>query len=187
VAYASPVRPRALLGLSLPLAAAGCVGGHAAGYVLAGTSTEDAGVHGYLGYTPQFLGICFALVAVSVALRLAGRLRGRLAAWPFALLPPLAFLTQELVERLAARLPAHAVFEPPVYAGLAAQLPIAFLACFAARTLLRVADAAARALAPRPALAVRPRPLPFPAAASLVVRTPVALDRLSRAPPACRA
>jgi len=177
------VRKRALLALSLPLAAAGSVAGHAAGYALAGMSSRDAWIHGYLGYVPQFLAVCAALVALALALRLSGRLQGRPAAWPFALLPPLAFLVQELVERVIAGLPAHAVFEPAVYAGLAAQLPLAFAAYLAARALLRGADAVVRTLAPRPALTFRPGPLPAPATVPGLARTPLAFDRLGRAPP----
>jgi hypothetical protein len=181
------VRRPALLGLSLPLAAAGCVAGHASGYALAARSSTDARVHGYLGYTHQFLGLCFALVALSLVLRLMGRLRGCPAGWPFALVPPLAFLAQELVERLAAGLPVHALLEAPVYAGLAAQVPIAIAAYLAARSLLRVADAAARAIAPQPTLTVRLLPLPLRAVGSVLVQGLLAFDRLSRAPPACRA
>ena len=44
-----------------------------------------------------------------------------------------------------------------MYVGLAAQLPIALLGFLAARALLRVADEAARALAPRPAIASEQR------------------------------
>jgi hypothetical protein len=85
------VRKRALLALSLPLAAAGSLAGHAAGYALVGMSSRDARIHGYLGYAPQFLALCTALVALALALRFAGRLQGRPSAWPFALLPPVAF------------------------------------------------------------------------------------------------
>jgi hypothetical protein len=178
------VRKRALLSLSLPLAAVGCLAGHAAGYALVGASPRDARIHGYLGLAPQFLAVCAALVALALALRLTGRLQGRPAAWPFALLPPLAFCAQELIERLAAGLPAHAVLEPAVLAGLAAQLPLALAAYLAARALLRCADAAARALAPRSAFALRPALLPAPpSAAGRLDRTPLAFDRLGRAPP----
>jgi hypothetical protein len=177
------VRQRALLAFSIPLAALGCLAGHAAGYGLVGTSRRDALVHGYLGYAPQFLAACVAFVALALALRVTGRLRGRPAAWPFALLPPLAFCAQELIERLAAGLPAHAVFEPAVYTGLAAQLPIALAAYLAARALLRVADAAARALAPSAACTLRPVPFAVPAAAIRLASTPLAFDRLGRAPP----
>jgi hypothetical protein len=177
------VRKRALLALSLPLAAAGCLAGHAAGYALAGMSHRDALVHGYLGYAPLFLTACVVLVAAALALRVTGRLQGRPAAWPFALLPPLAFCAQELIERLVAGLPAHAVFEPAVYAGLAAQLPIALLAYLVAQALLRVTDEAARALAHPPLLAPRPAPLPLAVAIPAPVRTRLARDRLGRAPP----
>jgi hypothetical protein len=178
------VRQRALLALSLPLAAVGCLAGHASGYALAGTSRQDALVHGYLGYAPQFLAACLALASLALALRVTGRLQGRPAAWPFALLPPLAFVAQELIERLAAGLPAQAVFEPAVYAGLAAQLPIAVVGYLAARALLRVADAAARVFAPRRSFQLRRAPLPAPVAVAVLVQTPLAFDRLGRAPPA---
>jgi hypothetical protein len=177
------VRKRALLSLSLPLAAVGCLAGHATGYALVGVSRQDARIHGYLGLAPQFVAACVALVALALALRLTGRLQGRPAAWPFALLPPLAFCAQELIERLAAGLPAHAVFEPAVFAGLAAQLPLALAAYLAARALLRCTDAAACALGPRPVPALRPAPLSAPTAAHRPVRTPLAFDRLGRAPP----
>jgi hypothetical protein len=160
------VRKRALLAFSLPLAAVGTLTGHAAGYAIVGMSHRDAAVHGYLSFAPQFFGICLATLALAVLLRVGGRLQGRPAAWPFALIPPLAFLAQELIERLAAGLPAHAVLEPPVYVGLAAQVPIAVAGFVIARVLLRVADEAARALAPRPGFALRPSPAAVPAGAA---------------------
>jgi hypothetical protein len=112
LAYALIVQKRSLLALSLPLAAIGTLAGHAAGYALVGTSHKDALVHGYLSFAPQFVAVCLACVALALLLRVGGRLRGRPSAWPFALVPPLAFLGQELIERLAAGLPAHAVLEP---------------------------------------------------------------------------
>jgi hypothetical protein len=177
------VRQRALLSLSLPLAAAGCLAGHASAYALVGTSRRDALVHGYLSFAPQFLAACLALVALSVALRFSGRLPGRPAPWPFAILPPLAFCAQELIERLAAGLPAHAVFEPAVYVGLAAQLPIAIAAYFAARALLRVTDAAASALRAPPAIALRPALLALPHSSAAIAGTSLGFDRPGRAPP----
>jgi hypothetical protein len=177
------VRKRALLALSLPLAAAGSLGGHAAGFALVGMSRRVAHIHGYLGFAPQFLALCAVLVALTLALRVTGRFQGRPSAWPFALLPPVAFLLQELLERVLAGLPAHAVFEPAVYAGLAAQLPLTFAAYLAARALLRGADAVARTLTPRPAFTLRPVLLPVPAAVPGLARTQLAFDRLGRAPP----
>jgi hypothetical protein len=183
LAYALTVRKRALLAFSLPLAAIGTLAGHAAGYALVGTTHQDRIVHGYLSFAPQFVAVCVAVVVVALLLRVGGRLQGRPAAWPFALVPPLAFFGQELIERLAAGLPAHAVFEPAVYAGLAAQLPIALVGFLAARALLRVADEAAGTLAPQAAfsfgvavaLPTRVRPAFVPSR--------LAFDRLGRAPP----
>jgi hypothetical protein len=177
------VRQRALLSLSLPVAALGSLGGHAAGYALVGTTGQDARIHGYLVFAPQFVAVCAVFVAASVALRVSGRFAGRPAAWPFAVLPPLAFAVQELIERLAAGLPARTVFAPAVYAGLVAQLPMAIAAFFVARTLLRVADGARRWVAMRPP-APRPRAVPVGAAGKpLLARAPLAFDRLGRAPP----
>lgn len=183
LAYASGVRNRALLALSLPLAAVGCLAGHAAGYALVGVSHRDAQIHGYLGYAPQFLAVCAALVALALALRVTGRLQGRPSAWPFALLPPLAFLAQEVLERILAGLPAHAAFEPAVYAGLAAQLPLAFAAYLVARALLRGADAVTRTLVPKPSCSLGRVLLPLPACLPAPARTQLAFERLGRAPP----
>jgi hypothetical protein len=177
------VQKRALLALSLPLAAIGTLAGHAAGYAVVGTSHQDAVVHGYLYFAPQFVAVCIAGVGLALLLRLGGRLQGRPAAWPFAFVAPLAFGAQEVSERLAAGLPVHAALEPAVYVGLAAQLPIALVGFLTARALVRVADEAARAFAPPPTVAfgiestspVRARP-------ALVVAR-LAFDRLGRAPP----
>lgn len=177
------MRKRALLAFSLPLAAVGSLAGHAAGYALVGTSRIDGRIHGYLTFAPLFLAACVALIAASLGMRATGRLQGRPAAWPFALLPPLAFLAQELIERLAAGLPAHAVFEPAVYTGLAAQLPIGIAAFFVARALLRVADATARALRPPVPFTLRPASLPVPVAVGGLAAPRLRFDRLGRAPP----
>jgi hypothetical protein len=177
------VRQRALLAFSVPLAAAGCLAGHAAGYALVGMSRQDMAAHGYLGYAPHLLGASVVVLAIALVLRVGGRLQGRPAAWPFALLPPLAFACQELLERIAAGLPAHAALEPAVYVGLAAQLPVAVLAFLAARALLRVADTAAGALARRSSLPLRAAPLLVPGAAAAPASRPFAFARPGRAPP----
>jgi hypothetical protein len=177
------VHKRALLALSLPLAAIGTLAGHAAGYALVGASHQDAIVHRYLSFAPQFLAVCLACVSAALLLRVGGRLQGRLAAWPFALVPPLAFIAQELIERLVAGLPAHAVFEPAVYAGLAAQLPIALLGCLAARALIRVADDAARRLVHQPVIAPRIEAAAASRLLPALLPSHLAFDRLGRAPP----
>jgi hypothetical protein len=172
-----------LLAFALPLATAGTLAGHAAGYALIGSSRQDALAHGYLGYAPQFLALCVAVLVLALALRTTGRLQGRPSAWPFALIPPVAFLAQELIERLAAGLPAHAVLEPAVYVGLAAQLPIALAGFLAARALLRVADEAVRGLVVRPTFAPQPAPVPMPGRALPPLPARLAYGRLGRAPP----
>jgi len=177
------VRRHTLLSLSVPLAAVGCLVGHAAGYALVGMSRRDAHIHGYLSLAPQFIAICAAVLVAALALRLSGRLPGRVAAWPFALLPPFAFCAQELIERLAAGLPAHAVFEPAVFVGLAAQIPIGIAGLLVARALLRVADAAARALRTLPTPFLGRTLVPATATSTATPVSPFRFDRAARAPP----
>ncbi len=174
---------RPLWFLSLPIAAGGCLLGHVLGYRLARAGRGDQALHGYLAYAPLFLAACLSLILVALALRVAGRLRGRPAVWPFALLPLLAFATQELLERVAAGLPPTAVAEPAVLTGLLAQLPLALLAFALARTLLSCADAVRRALAGPRRLRLRPALLLEPAGEPAPPRTSLAFDRLGRAPP----
>ncbi len=175
---------RSLLSLSVPLGLVGCLVGHAAGYAIVSSSREDARIHGYLGYAPLFLAASLVFVAGTLAVRVVGRLPGRPAAWPFAFLPPLAFVAQELIERLAAGLPAYSVFEPAVYVGLAAQLPIGVLAFVVARTLLRVADEVGCALRTHHTCTLAPVSLLLPAELPSAAVLPLAFDHLGRAPPA---
>jgi hypothetical protein len=172
-----------LLALSLPIAAIGSLAGHTAAYALVGSSRQDAQIHGYLSYAPQFLGLCVSAVAIALALRATGRLSGWPAAWPFAAMAPLAFLVQELIERVAAGLPVHAILEPAVYVGLAAQLPVVCVAYFVARALLRLADEAARTLASRPGVVSKARLVASPLPVPPFVQTRLAFDRRGRAPP----
>jgi hypothetical protein len=88
-----------------------------------------------------------------------GRAPRGLPAWAFALLPPVAFVVQEHLERLlhTGVFPWHEFGTPTFVPGLAFQLPFALLAYVAARLLLRTAERAGRAIAriapPRPRLA----------------------------------
>jgi hypothetical protein len=177
------VQRRALLALSLPLAAIGTLTGHAAGYALLGSTRQDAHVHGYLSFAPQFVAVCLGCVALALLLRVGGRLQGRPAAWPFALVPPLAFLAQELIERLVAGVPLHAMVEPVVLVGLAAQLPVALVGFACARALMRVADEAARTLVPVARLALPRVSLVAPRYAESPVPLRPVLVRRGRAPP----
>ena len=178
-----PVRTRALLSLSVPLAAGGCLLGHVAGYALVGMSRRDSQLHGYLSFAPQFLAIwrlCSPPQSHSGSRAAcgAGSPPGRSPSSP-----PLAFSAQELIQRLVAGLPAHAVLEPPVFVGLAAQLPIALAGFFLARALLRVADVAARALRTLPPPVLAGTLLLASASPAALSSSPFRFDRPARAPP----
>ncbi len=133
--------------LALPLAAAACLGGHGIGYRLGQAGQQEAALHGYFRYLPLVFALASALLALALGLRIGGRLPGRPSAWPYALVPPLAYLGQELAERAMAGTGLEGLTHPAVLAGLLVQLPLAVLAYLAARALLRCADLVARALA----------------------------------------
>jgi hypothetical protein len=146
---------------------------------------RDTG-HAYLDRAPIVVGICFALVAVGLCLRVGGGLPGVPSRWPFALAPPLAFFVQEQAERLIAfgGVHASALVEPAVLAGLLVQLPLALVAYLLARALLACADAVSAALAtPGPRRAAR-APVPGRPSAARVRRPSVlAAGEAGRAPP----
>lgn len=180
---AAVARSRLLWLIVLPLAAAAWLAGHAIGYRLAQAGPQDVALHGYLRYAPLALTAAFSLLFLAFGLRIAGRLPGRPQAWPYALLPPLAYSFQELAERLAAGVGPEALLHAPVVAGLAVQLPLAALAYALARALLRCADTVGRLLqspprAPRPAAL-----LPVPASAPTPRPRPSAHAGFGRAPP----
>ena len=149
--------------------------------------------HAYLAAVPALAGVAGALVLAALAGRASVAARGsdagsyrRLAAWPFALIPVVAFALQEHVERLAhdGAVPLHAYAERSFLVGLVLQLPFGATAYLLARLLLAVAAHAGRLLAapPRPraaaAPALRARPLvQAPPAASC------AAPGLGRGPP----
>jgi hypothetical protein len=157
--------------VSIPFMAAGCLAAHSLAYHLVDARAER---HGYLAFAPLALGVLGALALLGAVRR--GRAR---SPFPFAFLPPLAFVVQEHAERLDL-----VVTEPAFLVGLVLQLPFALAALVASRAFLGLADLVAAALAPRP----RPRrgaALPLPAAAS--VRRPASFlvgSCASRAPPA---
>ncbi len=140
-------------------------------------------LHGYLRYMPVLVALAGSLLVVALALRIAGRLPGRPAAWPYALVPPLAYAVQEVAERLAAGIGPAEVLHAPVLAGLAAQAPLAALAYLLARVLLRCADAAASLLAGKPPASPALVFLPAPATVALPPRRPRRCPDLGRAPP----
>lgn len=155
--------------LTLPLTAVGSLLAHALSYRLVAPEAEEraellaASGHGYLANAAPFLALCFAFVLAGAARRTVRAIRGepalRVAAWPFAVLPPLYFLLQEHLERWmhTGGFPLEAALEPTFVVGLALQLPFALVAFVVARAVLGLADRLGRALAsadpPRPTVA----------------------------------
>lgn len=110
--------------------------------------------HAYLSWLPLLLGLSGALALVALIAAGIDAAHGRsprdLPAWAFAVVPPVAFVLQEVLE-LSLHLGTfgwRAVLAPTFLPGLALQLPLALLAYVAARLLLRTAERLGRALAP---------------------------------------
>jgi hypothetical protein len=143
--------------------------------------------HAYLAWLPLLLGIAGALALAALVAAGADAARGRsprdLPAWAFAVVPPLAFVLQEVLE-LSLHLGTfgwRAVLAPTFVPGLALQLPLAALAYLVARLLLRTAERLGRALAqPRTAAATEPRAV---AVFSAPAARPRSFARTSRGPP----
>jgi hypothetical protein len=134
--------------LSLPLMAAGCLGAHSAAYRLVEPAGQEP-AHDYLTIVPLLIaiGVAVGLVAALGSV-LAGRSGAGAPVHLFALLPPLAFTLQEHLERAfqPGTTALGTALEPAFLVGLALQLPFALGALAVARSLLRVAEAAAGAL-----------------------------------------
>ncbi|HET8893213.1 MAG TPA: hypothetical protein VFM96_03850 [Gaiellaceae bacterium] len=115
--------------------------------------------HGYLSRVPLVLGAAVAIALVSLLVASFDAARGRtvraLPAAAFALLPPLAFVVQEVLELSlhTGTFGWHAVLAPTFLPGIALQAPFAVAAYVAARLLLRAAERLGRlfALRHRPA------------------------------------
>jgi hypothetical protein len=109
--------------------------------------------HGYLGYAPLAGGIGGALELIAFAWVVTRAVRGRadgrgVPPWAFALMPPLAFAVQEILERWleAGAFPWWTFIQPTFAAGLMLQAPFALLAYLVARWLMRLAERAAPGL-----------------------------------------
>ena len=150
--------------LTLVLAAAGTLLGHALAYRLTGQPAGD--VHAYLGHAPQLLLLLTTLAVCPLAFT---RATNSPPAWPFPFLALSAFAVQEHLEQLVhtGELP-WLLTRPSFLLGLVLQLPLALAAWAVARRLLRALDASPR----------RVRLLP---AVSIVVALPAIVERLDRA------
>lgn len=143
--------------------------------------------HSYFVRLPLVLAAAGACLLVSLVVTTFDAARGRkaraLPAWAFALLPPLAFALQEVLELSlhTGTFAWHAVLAPTFVPGLLLQLPVALLTYLVARLLLRTAERIGRALR-RPATRLRVTP-PFAVAPAAPAVRLLAGRRLARAPP----
>jgi hypothetical protein len=164
--------------LAVPLMLAGSQAAHALAYVWVYPEAHArvrillASGHSYAAWLPLVLALGGAAALAALAATAADAARGRparaLPAAGFALLPPLAFALQELLELSfhTGTFAWQALLAPTFAPGLLLQLPFALAAYLAAKLLLRGARRVGHAFAARPprvpAFAVPP---PAPAAA----------------------
>jgi hypothetical protein len=159
-----------------PLMLAGLLAGHSVGYRLAYSDPHaraDAlghSGHSYFSYLPFALAICAGVLLAGLALHAISAFRGephRPAASPvIVLLPPVAFVAQEVTERLVhtGQIPWSIVLQPAFLIGLALQLPLALAALLLAWALDFAARAVGGALASMPRLTFEVEvPVPVPA------------------------
>ncbi len=165
------------------------------GYIISPSTAESArregelpglherASHGYAGHAVLWLGVIGAVAAVLSIRALVTRIRGRdtrgIGAGCFFLLPPLAYSSQELIERLlhAETFPFHAVLEPRFLLGLALQLPFAALSFLLGWVLFQAGKRLISTLAHRPIQTVRALPVQLPVRATLFVPRVRALSR----------
>jgi hypothetical protein len=146
-------RPRAAWLMSLGLLGAGWVTAHVLSYVLVVPEAERGQMlaqtsHGYFR-TTDLLVLCGILTLAGLALCVVGERSLRAPSpWTLGLLPPVGFVVQEHVERLAASgaFPTQLVTEPRFLLGLLLLLPFAVAALVLARVLLTFARGLARRL-----------------------------------------
>jgi hypothetical protein len=148
-------RPRAAWLTSLGLLGAGWVTAHVLSYLLLVPSAQRSEMlaqtgHGYFR-TVDLVLLCVTVTLAGLALFVvSGKERRRSPKpWTLALLPPIGFVVQEHLERIAASgaFPAHLLAEPRFLLGLLLQIPFALAALLVAGALLTAADRLARSLA----------------------------------------
>src|SRR5436305_9529561 len=135
--------------VAVPLMLAGSQVAHAAAYRLVfpqadvRLQTLVATGHDYLSWLPLAFGAAGAVAVVALAAAATDAARGRrvheLPAAAFALLPPAAFVLQEVLELSlhTGTFGWHALLAPTFAPGLLLQLPFAAIAFLVARLLLR--------------------------------------------------
>jgi hypothetical protein len=149
-------RPRAAWLTALGLLGAGWATAHVLSYILFVPAPERGHTLAQTGHSyfraSNLLILCLTITLAGLVLSVIGG-KARWAQGPPALafLPPVGFVIQEHVERLAVSgvFPAHLVAEPRFLLGLLLQIPFALAALVGARLLLRAARDLARGLAGR--------------------------------------
>jgi hypothetical protein len=173
----------------------GLLAGHLLGYRLAFSDPHaraDAlaqSGHSYFKFVPFAVLVSLGVLLAGLALQAVAGFRGqprRAATSPLiVLLPPIAFVAQEIAERIAhtGHVPWTLPWQPAFLFGLALQLPFALAALLLAWVLDSAARAIGRALSTAPAL-VFPDLVPQPVRVAAVPR-PAGLARGygERAPP----
>jgi len=148
--------------------------------------------HGYLNYVPVILACLLALVAVGLGGEIAHAIRGGsrrpVRVWQFGLVPFVAFVLQEHLERYfhSGGVPLDLALEPLFLIGLALQAPFALAALAACRALLGFAHRAGRALGSLPSLPrLRSEPVSWPVSDyRFSLSSPFARCNPKRGPPA---
>ncbi|HEY7148392.1 MAG TPA: hypothetical protein VH420_03005 [Gaiellaceae bacterium] len=178
-----------------PLMVGGLLAGHLLGYRLAisdpharADALAQSG-HSYFRFVPLALVVSLTVLLIGLALQALAGFRGhprRAATSPLiVLLPPIAYVTQEIVERFAhnGHVPWTLPVQPAFLVGLALQLPFALAALLLAWLLDSAARAVGRALSGAPRLEF-PILVPQPVRVAAVPR-PAGLARGygERAPP----
>jgi hypothetical protein len=178
--------------LTLPLVLLGTQAAHALAYDLVYPQAHarvllETG-HGYLTWLPLALALAGAVALAALGVAAADAVRGRparaLPAWAFAVLPPVMFVIQEVLELSlhTGGFNVHALLAPTFLPGLLLQLPLALIAYMAAGFFLRGAERVGRALAQPRTLPLLVQLLTAPTAALLHARAVVA-GCSSRGPP----
>jgi hypothetical protein len=188
--------------VALPVATASWLNAHCLAYVLAPPAASAhmhhhaEGGHTYLGSTPVLIAALVTVLAVGLVLCAGEGLRGRTGglgppALLFALLPPLGFVSQELIADLvrSGSLSAGLFTEPTFVAGFALQLPFAVAALLLCRGLYALGYGLGCFLAARLAVTTRaagPAPATHrrPVSVALIAPSVLAQGHGSRAPPA---
>jgi hypothetical protein len=188
--------------VALPVATASWLNAHCLAYVLVPPAASEhmhhhaEGGHTYLGSTPVLIAALVTVLAAGLVLCAGEGLRGRTGglgppALLFALLPPLGFVSQELIEDLvrSGSLSAGLFTEPTFLAGFTLQLPFAVAALLLCRGLYALGYGLGCLLAARLAVTMRaagPTPATHrrPVSVALIAPSVLAQGHGSRAPPA---